>query len=235
MERLKLPKLFHETVGRRIAEFKAKAVDARLKELKHGEYFLKEKPIFISQLAGAKPSMTKGFYGEITDRKAAERFGANSNREFSYWGWRACGIVDLQMILATLHHDGFSKTTMDLVEEGLKLGGYDVANDVGWYHKALASLGRKYGLESTVKKFIPSSKIAEEIIDGKYVLASIKSEMGGHLLLVYGFRLGSEGLKGFWLHDPNTYNCWGQNSFVAKDNFDALFTRRVITFEKGGN
>jgi len=66
-------------------------------------------------------------------------------------------------------------------------------------------------------------------------LASIKSETGGHLLLIYGFRLGKDGqLQGFWLHDPNDFEKKGSARLVKKEDLERLFTRRAISFKKGG-
>jgi len=231
IERINLSKFIHQTVGLGISQLRAAAAEARLNKLVENDYLLEQKPIFISQLADANRSKISGFYGEIHDDEASQRFGAKNQAEFSYWAWRSCGIVDLQMVLKTIFKDDFSKSTMNLIEQGLLLGGYDVPSDTGWYHQALAKIGRSYGLTSHTKKFIPSSEIAQEILNRNFVLGSMKSKMGGHLLLVYGFRIGVKGIEGFWIHDPNTYSGIGSNVLLAKSQFDKLYTRRIITFK----
>lgn len=231
MERHRAAKLFHETVGKGIAEIRENLASHKLANLEAGEYFLSYKPVYISQLAGAAGSSISGFYGEIKDEKAAKRFGTTNLSEFSYWAWRSCGIAGLQMVLTTELGDRFQKTTIDLVREGLRLDGYDVYRDMGWYHRSLVKLADVYGIKGRTKKFIPSSEIALEIWDGNYVLASIKSERGGHLLLLYGIKVSkNRALGGFYCHDPSSFLKDGEARFIPKKEFDRLSTRRVIVF-----
>lgn len=231
MERHRAAKLFHETVGRGIAEIRENLARHKLANLETGEYFLPYKPVYISQLAGAARSSISGFYGGIKDEKAARRFGTTNLSEFSYWAWRSCGIAGLQMVLTTELGDRFQKTTIDLVREGLKLDGYDIQLDVGWYHKSLVKLAKAYGIQGRTKKFIPSSEIALEIWEGNYVLASIRSERGGHLLLLYGIKISkNRSLEGFYVHDPSNFLRDGEARFISKEEFDGLSTRRVMMF-----
>lgn len=232
MKEVDFKKIFHQTVGRGIALAKEKRVASEFSNLRVGEYFVGEKPVYISQLADAQLGSIEGFYERINDKDASARFGAVNLDEFSYWAWRSCGIVGVQMLLSTLL-PSFNKKTMDLVTEGLDIGGYDVGADVGWYHDALAKLTRKYGLKAETRKFISSSEVAKLVLDQKYSLASIKSNTGGHLLLVYGFRIGqNHKIDGFIVNDPNDYKTKGDEKFVAKKDFDEMFTRRVIVIGK---
>jgi len=228
MERM-LAKLFHETVGRGIAGLREGFVLNKLSGLEAGEYFVPKVPVYISQIADADRSKIHAFYGGIEDVRAARRFGTNELGEFSYWSWRSCGIVGVQMVLKTILGEKFNKTTMDLVNEGYLLGGYDKEHDIGWFHEVLVRLAKKYGVLAETRRFIPSSEIALLILDRNYVLASIESTTGGHLLLVYGFTMGENGkLEGFFVHDPNNYRQDGEQKLMDKRALDALFTRRII-------
>lgn len=230
MIRRNVSKMFHQTLGRGITRLRERRAS---KKLPSGEReILVNEPVYISQIADAKKSSIEGFYGPIHDQKAAGRFGANL-KEFSYWAWRSCGIVGLQMILLTELKKNFDKKTMELINEGLELGGYDVVTDTGWYHEALVKLAQKYGLEARLEKFISSLGIALELKKENFVLASIKSPTGGHLLLVYGVRFDKEGnLEGLIVHDPNNYKGPGEAKFIPRVEFEEVSTRRIISFRR---
>lgn len=236
MIKSELAKLFHDTAGRGIAEIREDSARKKLSKLSPGEHFCDLKPSYISQLANAKESHISEFYGKIEDEKAAERFGARDLDEFSYWAWRSCGLVGVEMILRSEGLIKPRKTTMDLINEGLKLGGYDTRTDVGWYHRSLIELAQGYGLEAKAKKFVPPSEIALLISKGATVLASIYSKTGGHFLLLYGFSLDEQSrLKGFWTHDPNNYKETGQDKFVSISDFTTMSTRRIISVKNARN
>ena len=208
-------KLFHDTVGRLISFQKSTSLRKYLQCFPDGQYFVYPKPIYISQFAITPKYSSKYFYGKINDTEASLRFGATGN-EFSYWAWRACGIACVQMVLLTLNLIDSRTTLMTLIQEGLSLGGYDVKKDIGWYHDALATIAQRRGVSSKVEKFVPSSHIAKLIISGNYVLASMKSSTGGHLLLIYGVCLKNGRVTDFILNDPNNFNKLGSSLLFQK-------------------
>lgn len=222
--------LFHRVVGRMLSCISGLYFARFLSTYKDGFYFVLPKPVYVSQLAGAGKGKTKGDGQMIYDDKAAKLFGAKNIESFSYWAWRACGIVGVEMILRTLLGKDFDKKTMELIDEGLLLGGYDVKNDVGWYHKALLELGRKYGVDGRLAKFVSSEEIASIVLSGDYVLASIFSSSGGHLLLIYGIKIQKGRLISFVVHDPYDLKVEGKDKEVSKKDFDKLSTRRIIVF-----
>ena len=231
---MEFSKILHNTLGVVFARIKEIVVKRKLKKFNPGKYLLNPMPVYISQLANANPKLIEGFYGKIKDENAAKRFGTKDLDEFSYWAWRSCGIVGVQSIITTLEKAKgrkFKKTTMELVNECLSLKGYDIKKDKGWYHKSLVALAKNYKIRGFLHKFISSSEIALILANKRYVLASIKSDTGGHLLLLYGFKLDNKGkLEGFVYHDPNNFEKDGENNFVLKQDFDKLTTRRVISF-----
>jgi len=191
-----MSKIFHQTVGLAVSKVRDVTTTRELKRKEAGDYFLSHKLEYISQLASADKDKIEKFYGIINDKAAAERFGAKSINEFSHWAWRACGIVALQMVIKSQLRDDFNKKTMDLVREGLEINGYDTKNDSGWYHSSLLKIAQKYGLSGRLAKFIPASEIPVLIDQDKYVLCSVKSETGGHILLASGYKLDE---KNLWL------------------------------------
>jgi hypothetical protein len=226
-------KLFHETVGRLISFQNNTSLRKYLQGFPDGQYFVYPKPTYISQFAITPKYSSKDFYGKINDEEASQRFGATID-EFSYWAWRACGIACVQMVLLTLNLIDSGTTLMSLIQEGLSLGGYDVKKDIGWYHDALATIAQRRGVSSKVEKFVPSSHIAKLIISGNYVLASMKSSTGGHLLLIYGVCIKNGRVTEFIINDPNNFNKLGKQLVISKVSFEKLFTRRIIVFEHKG-
>lgn len=223
-------KLFHETIGRVIAFLSESKNRNFISNLPDGIYEVTPKPLYISQLANAKNSKIEKFYGFINDLEACKRFGSSNLDDFSYWAWRSCGIVGLEMILKSRPNNKFSKKTRELIKEGLDIGGYHTKKDIGWYHQKLVDLGQKYGITAQCEKFVSPSYIAKLIANNQYVLASIYSKTGGHLLLVYGFHIKNGLLTKFTVHDPNNYQSKEEAKEITLREFKKLSTRRIIVF-----
>ena len=226
-----LAKLFHGTIGRAIARVREIWFSQKLRNTQDGLYKVSPEPVYTSQLANARRGKIQGFYEAINDQEAAKRFGAANLEEFSYWAWRSCGMVGVQMVLKAQLRHKFTKSTMDLVNEGLSIGGYEEKHDKGWRHSALAQIAQRHGMASRLSKFVPSAQVAELVLEGNYVLASVKSERGGHLLLIWGVRIKNGKVISFMVHDPNNFAEDGDSKEVSKVSFENLFTRRIVTFE----
>lgn len=154
-------------------------------------------PIYKNQLADAKEDKIEKFYGKIGDKKAASKFGAKDIEEFSFWAWRSCGIACLQMILKN------EKKTMNLVNEGLRENGYVFKKDIGWKHQALVNILKKYNFCAKIARVITPFDIALNIQKNRYVILSVRSKTGGHMILVFGFKTDEKGeIKEFFYFDP---------------------------------
>jgi hypothetical protein len=164
---------------------------------KNKTFFVKPKPIYINQLSDAEKKKIEKFYGKIKDKEAVKKFGARDIKEFSFWAWRSCGIVCIQMILRS------RKKTMELIKEALKENGYIFKKDIGWRHKALVKIAQKNKFDAKILKMLTPFDIAKNIQDKKYVILSIKSPTGGHMILIFGFETNSKGkIKRFFYYDP---------------------------------
>ncbi len=230
-----LVNLFHATGGKIIATITGGFTCFKLRRLRTGDYFVDKNTKYVSQIAGASMSLIEKPGGFINDRMASKRFGAKNLKEFSYWGWRACGICCIQMAIST-YQKNFNKKIMDLIKECLVLGGYNTKTDRGWYHSSLSKLAMKYGLKSGLKKFVSSYEVANILLDKKFVIASITIDSNyrnktedGHLILLYGFKIINGSLAGFWCHDPGVFTNRSRASFIDRNDFDKCFTRRIIT------
>jgi len=214
-----------------LRELKAKRI---LNKYNKGSYFVKLIPKYISQTGNANRNLVekKDMFPEITDIMAMKRFGAGSMKEFNYWAWRSCGIACIQSLISTFNGD-FKDTTYSLVKEGVMFEGYNIKTDVGWYHDALMRLAKKYGIKSSRYEPVSSLEIPSHILQNHYVMTSMKSNTGGHLLLLYGFRVGENGkLEGFWYHNPNNSRKKGKSLFIKKEEFDKEFKNRIIELYK---
>ena len=202
-----------------------------LSKIKNDSYFVHPKPIYIGQFAGASQIVNP--YSDIRDKKASRRFGAQNLQEFSYWAGRSCAIAAVQMVLKTIYEEKFTQKNMSLVNECLALGGYDIKTDIGWYHKPLIQLLKKYNLKAESKKYIPSSQLALDIYNKKFVMASIKYKSGtsldSHILLLYGVKIVDNQIVGFNYHDPSDYKQKGDSKFIQKSDFDKIFTNKAVT------
>lgn len=224
-----LAKIFHKTAGRLISI--VRELTSSLSDCNDGKYFVAPNPPYISQFANAKRQKVDGYYQSIHDSSASRRFGAKSLEEFSYWAWRSCGIAGVQMVLKAQLGKSFAKSTMELVNEALSLEGYDTKTDVGWYHDSLVKLAKNYKVEARLVKFVAPTQVAKLILEGNYVLASIKSKSGGHLLLIHGVIIKGGNLKSFIVHDPYNFTEDGEEKEVSKATFESLSTRRIIVFK----
>lgn len=202
-----------------------------------GEKKVKPVPKYISQIANANRESIDFKYGPIGDAKAADKFGANSLEEFSFWAWRACSIVCLQMVIKSLT-DRYPKT-MDLILDGLEVGGYKFVDkngkivDVGWRHHSLVKIAKKYGLSGKILRFATIFDIATNIYQDKYVITSIGSKNDSHNVLVYGLKVeDNHQIMGFYYHDPQNYNHQGAKQYISLKDFKKKFLNKGIAVWK---
>ncbi len=225
-----LVKIYHETIGRGVSTVKEISASRKIRDLEVGQHLANQVPVYISQLGDADPPTISSFYGHIADNEALNRFGSKTQTEYDYWAWRSCAIAVTQMVIKTAYPN-LDISTMSLINEGLELNGYDIAEDLGWYHISLVKLANKYWINAYTKKFTPPSEIASLILGGNYVACVLKSQTGGHIVLAYGFSINQDHkLDGLLVHDPLNYHKDGNEVFIPINEFKKLSTRRIIVF-----
>lgn len=193
--------------------------------------------VFVDQLQGVDSSKVTAEHGEIYDQEAAKRFGVRLQQEFSFWGWRSCGIANITMILYT---EGlFQGTLYDLVCQGLHLNGYAFKSflgkeDIGWRHEALCQLLHRYGIN--VKRFqkLNITNLVKLIFEEKYVIASITSKTGGHMVLVKDYIKKFENEGEFIINDPYVFkNAGGENIRIKEKEFAKIYLERgIVTWSR---
>lgn len=168
------------------------------------------------------------------------------------WKNRSCSVVCLKMAL-----DFFKPTDVptidELIEEGLKIGGY---GEHGWTHKGIALLSHNHGVPAYAEEFLSSNvfdrtkdykkemldygieKIKREVSSGNLFIASgtrgWKKDGGFHTFLIVGFGEDSDGENGgFYYHDPDFREEGGRvKKFINLGDFKALWRRMGVFISK---
>jgi ABC-type bacteriocin/lantibiotic exporter with double-glycine peptidase domain len=190
----------------------------------------KEITLFIDNTYGRYFALLKDAFIQLNENTSSNfpKFYSQHNND-KYWDKRACGIACVQMILDN-HNKNISLKR--LIEIGLEHDGYDTTNDIGWYHHSLVKVLQDFDIKAKVKKYVSSNEIAKLISKNYFVIASVESKMGGHLILIYDYELNkSNKLKYLIYHDP-WYLEGGAKSRISKPDFDKISKRRIIYAEK---
>lgn len=145
-------------------------------------------------------------------------YGTDDVEEYAFWCMRSCGIQCLKMAIEAFAVSDRRPTVIELIRQGLELGGYVLHNeqgefvDFGWIYHPLVELAVRYGLHGQVITGVPHDEICTWLSQGFLVIASVSPEIGeydepitrrgGHLVLIHGFELW-EGGGVFMLHNPS--------------------------------
>ena len=178
--------------------------------------------------------------------------GYPTKEDFDFWNSRVCGIACIKMVLDSLE-ESQDKTMWDLIQEGLELGGYKLHDvkgrfvDLGWFHKPLLELAQRHGMHGFLRQSLSMHNVAQEIVNGNYVIASVKvpsrSELEddgsyfkehykgktyGHLILVTAVEIQDGKPKMFLAHNPSGYRKYEEDSIIDPETFTRIFNGRVI-------
>ena len=217
-----------------------------------GEYFIVEKPAYVSQFVGIYPQSIQPD-SKLTNEKHIAAFGAKDADEFTFWAWRNCGIACVKMILG-VKNKVINKTIMDLTKEGIELGGYILYEgktfvDKGWFHHALVSLLQRHGISAQMKKWQTLESVAKDILEDKKVILSVfipgrrfielDGSFGlkpggtscGHLLLATGVKMSGKKVLGVYAHDPRGLKEYQKDTFISASVFKNIFSNRTIVAE----
>ena len=208
----------------------------RLSRLEAGVFYGLEGSVpFVDQLAGLDSSQIEREYGKILDKAAAQRFGAPHLKEFSFWAWRSCGIANVAMVLRS--EDLYEDDLYQLVCEGIRADGYAFRNfygkeDIGWKHQALVKLLRGYGMCAKTRTHLSMAGLLSLVASKRYVIVSVRSPRGGHMVLVKGFTCKSNGDHQLLVNDPYLFGeRGGENKLWSLGSFrDKYLGRAVVSW-----
>ncbi len=131
---------------------------------------------------------------------------------------------------------GYKKQPLlKLIQQGVVLNAYD--GRWGWIHDGLVRLAKENGFKKSFRKEWPHEALQNKtktktilryivvlLRRGVPVLASVKSETGGHLVLLVGC---SD--DGFLYHDPDArVRTEGKFKFIAIEPFLEIWKGRII-------
>jgi len=159
------------------------------------------------------------------------------------WQSKACAVVGIKMIL---EFNNISISADDLIKEADELGGL---TDGGWKHDVLVFLLHNHGVSGYREEFRSSDeavsnelgeygaiKIAQTLDEGNPVQVSLNlgNREGNHMVLLTGYEMNEEELKGFYYHDPEEKTeDGGSHKFVSMEDFSkswrnmAIFSSRI--------
>lgn len=145
------------------------------------------------------------------------------------WAGKTCAICCLKMLLVFKDKNNTNLKIMDLVKEGIEIGGLTQNND--WKHAAIVELASRRGVKMDYKKIFYYSRedkleglkfIESKLENSEPIIASIfNSKGGGHMVVVSGFSSDSETYN---IIDPDSHN----------DSEYSLSTKEFITKWRGG-
>jgi Peptidase_C39 like family len=173
-------------------------------------------------------------------------FGTEDVEEYNFWSRRSCGIACLKMGITSLTLPAKQPAMMDLVRQGIDLGGYIVHNeqgefvDMGWYYQPLVELGQSYGIKGKVCRHLTIDEICAYIAEGSLVVASVSPEIGeredtpityraGHLVLIYGYAWSQDQSRphSFLLHNPSgRFPETQAGAHISLERFSLAFAQR---------
>lgn len=174
-------------------------------------------------------------------------FGTSDPEEYAFWCWRACGIACLKMLIEAHHPTPQKLTMMELLRQGLELGGYRVHDkegrfvDLGWYYQPLVELGKRYGLDGSVCRTLTLDELCVRVTRGELIIASVSPQIGGreetiprrggHLVLVHGIEWDGATCTSLLMHNPSgRYPELRANAKIPYERFAAAFAGRGISF-----
>jgi len=160
--------------------------------------------------------------------------GACCFKMHKFWGRRACGIACLQAVL--LHLRGVRAPLVELAEEVLSVGGYDVQKErvPGLIYAPFAAyLADRWSIRATVAAPLPISELVSWLERDSLAIASVHHSIrdapkwplrtGGHLVTVWRH---SEGRLSFM--NPSEVEELRQRARLRVEMFDRYYARRAV-------
>lgn len=160
------------------------------------------------------------------------------------WAGKTCAICSVKMLMTFENQEHIEIPVMTLVNEARKLGGY--IQGVGWKHKSLVKLARRYGVKLTfAKKFFKTDiqklkglKMAgRSILKGRPVAISLFYKLdpknGGHVAVINGLKKDKNLVLGYHIQDPDP-GFRGSNYYLSRKELLSGWRGGMIWFDTKG-
>jgi uncharacterized protein YvpB len=147
----------------------------------------------------------------------------------SYWMNRACGAVALAMVF--VYH---RKPITDLhafMMTAKEKGGF--TQEAGWFYAYLEYEAKDRGFDTVFREGASSEDLLTHLRDGNPVIISVVKHLfgkeRGHILVLTGFEMARDEIKGFYYNDPESlYERTGKGQFVLLDDFESDWKKRML-------
>jgi hypothetical protein len=145
------------------------------------------------------------------------------------WSKKSCAICSMKMLIGFSNRKHLNIEIGQFIEEAIKMGGY--LEGIGWKHKAITDLSKKYGTKLKFIKKFPKTikektkwlkKLEAGIVGGKPAMVSVHYRLNkknrGHVVVVNGIKKDGKIVLGYHIQDSDD-RFRGNNYYVSKDKF----------------
>ena len=115
--------------------------------------------------------------------------------------------------------------------EAKEKGGF--TQEDGWFYSYLENSAKERGFTTLFREGASGEELLTHLRDGNPVLISVVKRMfgkeRGHILVLTGFEMARDEIKGFYYNDPESlYERTGKGQFVLLDDFEADWKKRML-------
>jgi uncharacterized protein YvpB len=149
--------------------------------------------------------------------------------EDRYWTNRACGAVALAMVLA--YHKKPIEDLQEFLTTAKEKGGF--TQEDGWFYAYLENEAKERGFATVFREGASSEELLTHLREGNPVIISVVKRLfgkeRGHILVLTGFEMARDEIKGFYYNDPESlYERTGKGQFVLLDDFESDWKKRML-------
>ncbi len=146
-----------------------------------------------------------------------------------YWVNRACGAVSLAIVLA--YHHAPIPDLQAFMDDAKKSGGFTQEN--GWFYSCLETEAKKRGFDAVIQEGVDTESLMTALREENPVIVSVVKRLfgkeRGHILVLTGFEMARDEIKGFYYSDPESlYERTGKGQFVLLDDFEFDWKKRAL-------
>lgn len=208
------------------------------KDTKSTNILLTKRPSLIYQCQWASPRLVKYFVSHQISAASDPKwqsFHFRSKKDYVFWSWRICAIACIKMVMNYFKLDNGESMAV-LTKDCLRLGGYDLKNDKGWFHRILITYLQQKGLNAAPLMFFSWKELVKSVANKTIFIVSISENERkvnplheGHLVVIVGIRMDHD-QRGIYYLDPSSLNSSIKNnlSFISWQSFWRVFLMKGV-------